>query len=116
MVNLRQFTFKIKAYANVRDEKYPEDAPIEILDHHIPVENNINLTKIQLNDLDVMTSLDKEIQRQEMQGFGWNLQGISYLKLYFHKNSGLNGRTYVKFPIRTNSILNFQNVDTYCFL
>ena len=24
--------------------------------------------------------------------------------------------TYVKFPIRTNSILNIQNIDTYCFL
>ena len=28
----------------------------------------------------------------------------------------MNGRTYVKFPIRTNSILKIQNIDTYCFL
>ena len=28
----------------------------------------------------------------------------------------MNGRTYVKFPKRTNWILNNQNFDTYCFL
>ena len=51
-----------------------------------------------------------------MEGSGWNLQGIIYLKIYFHKTNALNGMTYIKFSIRTNSILNIQNVDTYCFL
>ena len=75
-----------------------------------------NLTRIQLNDLDVSSSLDNEIQRREMEGSGWDLQGINYLKICFHKTNVLNGMTYVKFPIRPNSILNIQNVDTYCFL
>ena len=35
---LGQFNFKIKAYANVGCEKYPEDAPIEVTNHHIPSE------------------------------------------------------------------------------
>ena len=73
---ITQFNFKIKVYANVRYEKYPEDEPVEILNHHIPIEINTNLTRIQLNDLDVMISLDNEIQRREMQGSGLNLQGI----------------------------------------
>ena len=63
-----------------------------------------------------MTRLEHKIHRREMQRSGWNLQGIYYLKTCFHKTNALNGRTDVKFPIRTNSILNIQNIDTYCFL
>ena len=51
-----------------------------------------------------------------MEGSGWHLQDINHLKTYFHKTNAMNGRTYVKFPIKTNSILNIQNVDTYCYL
>ena len=51
-----------------------------------------------------------------MQGNGWNLQGINYLKIYFLKTNALNRMTYDKIPIRTNSILKTQDIDTYCFL
>ena len=33
----RQFNFEIKDFANVRYEKYTEDAPIEVINHHIPI-------------------------------------------------------------------------------
>ena len=55
-----------------------------------------------------MTRLDHEIQRQEMQGSGWNIQVFNFLKKQFHKTNDLNGRTYVEFTIGSNSILNFQ--------
>ena len=113
---IKQFKFKIKVFANVRYEKQPEDEPTEVINHHIPIEIIDNLTGIQLNILDVGTSLDNEIQRREMEESGWGLQGINHLKIYFHKTNALNGMTYIKFPIRTNSIRNIQNVDTYCFL
>ena len=41
-----------------------------------------------------------------MERSGWNLQSTN----------ALNGMTYVKLPIRSNSILNIQNIDRYCFL
>ena len=63
-----------------------------------------------------MTDLDNEIENRDMEGSGWDIQGINHLKIYFHKTNVLNGLTYIKFPIRTNSILNIQNKDTYCFL
>ena len=37
-------------------------------------------------------------------------------KKIFHKTNAFNGTTYVKFAKRTNSTLNIQNIDTYCFL
>ena len=63
-----------------------------------------------------MTDLDNEIETRDMLGSGWNVEGINHLKIYFHKTNPINGMTYKKFPIRTNSILNIQNNDTYCFL
>ena len=113
---IRQFKFKIKIFANVRYLKDQEDEPTEEFNHHIAIPIIDNLTRIQLNDLDISTSLDNEIYRREMEGSAWNLQGINHLKIYFHKTNVMNGMTYVKFPIRTNSILNVQNMDTYCFL
>ena len=97
---IKHFRFKIKVYVNVKYEKYPEDEATEVINHHIPIDITDNLTRIQLNDLDVMNILDNEIQKQEMEGSGWNLQGINYLKIYFHKTNALNGMTYVKFSIR----------------
>ena len=97
---IKHFKFKIKVYVNVKYEKYPEDEATEVISHHIPIDVIDNLTRIQLNDLDVMNSLDNEIQKREMEGSGWNIQGINYLKISFHKTNALNGMTYVKFSIR----------------
>ena len=113
---MRQFKFKIRFYANVKYLSEHEDEPSEEVNHYIGVDIIDNLTRIQLNDLDIMTDLDNEIENRDMDGSGWNIQGINHLKKYFHKTNPINGMTYVDFPIRTNAILNIQNNDTYCFL
>ena len=74
------------------------------------------LTRLQLNDIDIMTDLDSEIENRDMDGSGWNIQGISQIKIYFHKTNAINGMTYVEFPLRTNAILKIQNNERYCFL
>ena len=113
---IRQFKFKIRFYANVRYLLEHEDEMPEVVNHYIGVDIIDNLTRLQLNDLDIMTDLDNEIENRDMEGSGWNVQGINHLKIYFHKTNPINGRTYIKFPIRTNAILNIQNKDTYCFV
>ena len=50
---IKQFKYKIKVFANVRYEKYPEDEPTELLNHHILIQIIDNLTRIQLKDLDI---------------------------------------------------------------
>ena len=62
-----------------------------------------------------MTDLDNEIENRDMEGSVWNIQGINHLKIYFHKTNPNNGMTFVKFPIRTNSILNIQSNDNTVF-
>ena len=113
---INQFKFKIRFYANVKYLLEHEDVPSEESNHYIGVDIINILTRLQLNDIDIMTELDNEIETRDMEGSGWNVQGINHLKIYFHKTNPINGQTYVKFPIRSNAILNIQNIDTYCFL
>ena len=40
-----QFKLKIKFHFNVKDEKYSEDEPTEVINHHIPNELFDNLTE-----------------------------------------------------------------------
>ena len=113
---INQFKFKIRFYANVKYLLNHEDEPPEESNHYINVDIIHILTRLQLNDIYIMTELDNESENRDMEGSGWNVQGINHLKIYFHKTNAINGRTYIEFPIRTNSILNIQNNDTYCFL
>ena len=113
---IRQYKFKIRFYANVKYLLYHEDEPAEETNHYIGVDIVDILTRLQLDDLDIMTELDNIMQDRDMEGSGWNIQGINHLKLYFHKTNPINGQTYIKLPIRTKSILNIQNNDTYCFV
>ena len=113
---IRQNKFKIKVFANVRHIKDHEDEPIEEVNQLIGIDVINILTRIEINDLDFSIALDNERLRRDMLGSGWNLQGINHLKIYFHKTNDINGRTYIKIPIRSNAILNIQNIDTYCFL
>ena len=38
------------------------------------------------------------------------------MKIYFYKTGELDSSKYVKIPLRTNAILNFENNDKYCFI
>ena len=38
------------------------------------------------------------------------------MKLSFYKTEELNGTSYVKIPLRSNSIINIRNNDKYCFI
>ena len=113
---IRQFQFKIRFFANVKYLLNHQDEPPEEVNHYVGVDIIHILTRLQLNDIDIMTDLDNEIDNRDMEGSGWNVQGINHLKIYFHKTNPINGRTYIKFPIRSNAILNIQNNDSYCFL
>ena len=37
------------------------------------------------------------------------------MKISFHKTGELEGSSYVKIPLRSNALLNIQNVDKHCF-
>ena len=51
-----------------------------------------------------------------MKDSGWRFDKINSLTIYFYKTSEMNGRSYVKIPLRSNAILNIENNDKYCFI
>ena len=93
---IKQFIFKIRFYANVKYLLEHEDELSEEVNHYLGVDIIEILTRIQLNDLDFMTDLDNEIETRDMEGSGWDIQGINHLKIYCSKTNSINGMTYKK--------------------
>ena len=76
---------------------------------------NHNLTESDIDKIDVRSPLEHQKQQQEMKDFRWIFDKIISMILYFNKTGELNGSNYVKFPLRSNAILNFENIDKFCF-
>ena len=51
-----------------------------------------------------------------MKDSGWRFDKINSMTIYFYKTDELNGSNYVKIPLRSNTVLNIENNDKYCFL
>ena len=51
-----------------------------------------------------------------MKDSGWRFDKINSMTNYFFKTGELNGSNYVKFPRRTNAILNIEKNDKNCFI
>ena len=77
---------------------------------------NHNLTKTDINNIDVKSQLKHRIQIQGTKESGWIFDKFNSMKIRFYKTGELNGTNYVKIPLRSKAILNIQNIDKYCFL
>ena len=77
---------------------------------------NHNLTESDIDNIDVRSQLEHQIQNQEMKESGWIFDKINSMKISFYKTVELNGTSYVKIPLRSSAILNVQNKCKYCFI
>ena len=77
---------------------------------------NHNLTESDIDNIDVRSQLEHQIQNQEMKESSWIFDKINSMEISFYKTVELNGTSYVKIPLRSNAILNAQNNDRYCFI
>ena len=75
-----------------------------------------NLTESDFDIIVVRPQLEHQIQVQETKESGWIFDKINSMKISIYKTGELNGSSYVKIPLRPNSILNIQNIAKYCFL
>ena len=76
---------------------------------------NKNLTENDIDKMDIKSQLEHQIKIQETKERGWIIDRTSSVKLKFYKTVEVNGSIYVKIPFRSNAILNFENIDEYCF-
>ena len=46
----------------------------------------------------------------------WRFDETNSMTIYFNKTGEMNGSNYVKIPLRSNAILNYENNDKYCLI
>ena len=76
---------------------------------------NNNLTENDLDNFDVKSQLEHQIQTQETKGSGWIFDKINSMKIGFYKTGEINGSRYVKILLRSNALININNYDKIVF-
>ena len=112
-----QYKFKNHTIFSARFDKQNEDN--KVLDEAELFNNlniNHNLTQKDLDNIDIKSPLDFQIEQQETKDSGWRFDKIISMTRYFYQTGIMNGSNYVKIPMRSNAILNIENDDKYCFL
>ena len=79
---------------NEEDQRYNE---IEL---YINLKSKHKLKESDIDNIDVRSQLEHQIQIQEMKKSGWIFDKINSMKISFYKTIELNGSSYVKIPLR----------------
>ena len=114
---INQYKFKYHTLFSASFYKInEEDQRDNHIEFYINLKNNNNLTESDIDNIDVRSQLEDQIQMQELKDSGWIFDKINSMKISFYKTTELDGTSYVKIPLRSNAILNVQNNDEYCFI
>ena len=93
-----------------------EDQRNNHIELYINLKINNNLTESDIDNIDIRSQLEHQIQMQELKDSGWIFDKNNSMKISFYKTTELDGTSYVKNPLRTSAILNIQNNDKYCLI
>ena len=88
-----------------------EDQRNNEIELYINLNINNNLTESDNDNIDVRSQLEHQIQIQRTKESGWIFDKNNSMKLSFYKTTELNGTSYVKIQLKSNAILNIQNID-----
>ena len=114
---INQNKFKIHTLFSASFYKINEEDQSENeIELYMNLSINHNLTESDIDNIDVRSQLEHQIQKQEMKESSWIFDKINSRKISFYKTVEVNGISYVKIPLRLNAILNVQNNDKYCFI
>ena len=114
---INQYKFKYHTFFSASFYKInEEDQRSNETELYMNLKINHNLTESDINNIDVRSQLEHQIQIQETKESGWFFDKINSMKISFYKTEELNGTSYIKITLRSNAILNIQNIDKYCFI
>ena len=114
---INQYKFKYHTFFSASFYKFnEEDQRNNHIELYINLKINNNLTESDIDNIDIRSQLEDQIQMQDLKESGWIFDKINSMKISFYKTTELNGSSYVKIPLRSNAILNIQNNDKYCFI
>ena len=113
---INQYKFKYHTFFSASFYKTKkEDERNNEIELYMNLKINNNLTESDIDNIDVKSQSEHQIQIQEMKESGWIFYKINSMKISFFKTTELDGTSYIKVPLRSNAILNFQKNDKYCF-
>ena len=114
---INQYKFKYHTLFSASFYKInEEDQRNNEIELYMNLKINNNLTESDIDNIDVRSQLEHQIQIQETKESGWIFDKINSMKKSIYKTTELDGTSYVKIPLRSNGILNNQNNDKYCFI
>ena len=114
---INQYKFKYQTVFSARFDKQDEnDQLLDETELFINLNMNYNITQSDIDNINIKSPLEHQIQKHEMKDSGWRFDKINSMTIYFYETNEMNGLNYVKIPLRTNAILNIENNDKYCFL
>ena len=109
---INQYKFKYHTLFSASFYKInEEDQRNNEIELYINLNISNNLTESKIDNIDVRSQLEHQIQIQETKESGWIFDKINSMKFSFYKTRELDGTSYVKIPLRSNAILNIQNID-----
>ena len=95
-----------------RFDKQDEDK--QVLDETeflIRININHKVTESDLDNIDIKSSLEHQIQQKEMKVSGWRINKVNSMTKFFYNICEHIGRSFVKIPLRSSAILNIENYD-----
>ena len=114
---INQYKFKYHTLFSASFYKInEEDQRNNEIELYMNLKINNNLTESDIDNIDVESQLEHQIQIEEMKESGWIFDKINSRKISFYKTTELDGTSYVKIPLRSNATLIVQNNDKYCFI
>ena len=114
---INQYKFKYHTSFSASFHKInEEDQRNKGIELFVNLKINNNLTESDIDNIDIRSQLEHQIQVQETKESGWIFDKINSMKISFYKTTELDGTSYVKIPLRSSAILNIQNNDKYCFI
>ena len=106
-----QYKFKYQIVFSARFNEQDEDKQVlDGTESYINLKNNHILTETDLDNNNVRFAMEEQIQIQEMKDSGRRFVEINSLTIYFYQTGEMNGSSYVKTPVRSTAILNFENM------
>ena len=114
---INHYKFKYQTVFSARFDKQDEDGQLlDETESFINLNFTHNLTQSDLDNINIISPLDFQIQQQELKDSGWRFDKINSMTICFYKTNQMDGSNSVKIPVRTNATLNIENIDKYCFL
>ena len=114
---INQYNFKYQTvFSAIFDEQDEDGRLLDKTEIFINLNINHNLTRSDLDKINIISPLEFQIQQQKLYDSGWRFDKIISMTIYFYKTNEINGSKYIKISLRSNAILNVENKIKFCFL